>query len=320
MSENNNYPQSGQPYTQSGQPYPQSGQPYTQSGQPFPQSGQPYPQSGQAYPQSGQQPYPISGYVPEQDDHKKLGIVAIVSIICVLVVALIAVLIITLHNTGNTANTMNGQFMPPPPPPMGMDMMDYTAYAKYETEVRKLVIDDQEISLPQYMLNINDLSFISIQDFANVFGYETVLDMRNRQTTVSKGDKSAVFSSGIATVYVTDGENSKEIAMADKPMMFTNNQVYVPLSSMKDVFNFESIDWDGDTKTVSIKTDGVTLPENVVVEKSEANVVTMDPNMMPPPPGGMPQGEMPQGEMLQGGMPQGEMPQGGMPQGQPPQQ
>jgi hypothetical protein len=257
----------------------------------------------------------MSGYVAPQPEKKEknVGIVIIISVIVILVVAIIGVLVVMMMK--NNANTDPG-FMTPPPPMGGpMDMLDYSAYQVYETEVRKLVVDEQEISLPQKMLNINDLSYISVQDFANVFGYDTVFDMRNKQTTVSKGETSIVFSNGIATVMITENGTSREIPMDDKPMLFTNNQTYIPLKATKEIFNFKSIDWDEDTKTVKITTDGITVPVTTNVEKTDANVVTIDPNSMPTPPGGD-GGMPPQGEMPQGGMPQDGAAPGGMPPGQ----
>ncbi len=293
-------------------PYPQSGmQP------PYPQSGMqpPYPQSGMQppYPQSGMQPpYPQTGLQPPYPDTDVTGKkkastlqVAVIAIVAVAIVGLAAFLIVYLQNQNQQ------QFFPPPPPPgvdpgmmMNQGLLDYSAYSQYEREARKLVIDGEEISLPQTMLNINDLSYISLQDFSNIFGFETVLDLGNKQATITKGDKKVTFSNGIASAILVEGDDSGEIPLLDKPMLFTNGQTYIPLRSMKSVFNFESVEWDQEEQTIIITTDGVTVPVTTEVEQTLANVT------VGPPPGGPP----PDG---QGGQP----PQGGqMPQdGQPPQ-
>lgn len=144
-----------------------------------------------------------------------------------------------------------------------VDLMNYSSYAAYETNVRKLVVDNEEINLPQHMLNLNDYTYISLESFADVFGYKMTFDEHNRQAIVTGTDgKEVVFSQGLDSIIIKHGDDQKTEPLLTSPLLFTDGQVYVPLKSMDRVFDFKKIEWDNSSDTVNITTDGKTVVVN----------------------------------------------------------
>lgn len=140
-------------------------------------------------------------------------------------------------------------------------MMDYSAYEDYEISVRKLSVDGEIISLPQIMLNVDDYTFIAVDDLAAVFDFDTEFDKQNKQTKVvnNSNNREVIFSYDIETAKVKDGdEKLPEVKMVHAPLFFTNGQTYIPIISAQSVFGFESVDWDEATNTVTIITGGIT--------------------------------------------------------------
>ncbi len=272
-----------------------------QNVQQIPNSGYPYsgyPNSG--YPNSG---FPGSGYIVNEKK-KSLAVPIAIAAGVVVIVAVIAVLFLMRNNNQMGMAGFGG---PPPGPPPGMNMLDYSSYSQYEVDVRNLVVDGENISLPQKMLNVNNYSYVSVQDFANVFGFNTVFDMQNSQTVVSKDDIKATISNGMQNIVIMKGVDKIDVMMESQPLMFSNNQTYIPLRSFALIFDLQSIDWDEKTQTINVVTNSIKAV-NTSVAQSVPNVATMNPNQMPP--GGAP----PQG----GGY--GAPPQQGGGYGAPPQQ
>ena len=241
-------------------------------------------QAGQTgYSESEQPMYIVSGYPysVQQETSGGKGKVALIAGIAALIVVLAVVLIVLMSgNQGALGGQGNG--MPPgpgpgpqPAPASTMENgLDYSSYTQYEKEDTVLTVDGEAITLPRNMLYFDDVHFVSIQDFAAIFGYETVVDIGNRQTIISKDTVSVTFTNEFKTVVVKEnGEVTRKAVMLREPMIFSNNQVYVPLRSMDEVFGFQSVEWNQDTDTIEIVTDGNTVAVTTTVESSEATVL-----------------------------------------------
>lgn len=137
----------------------------------------------------------------------------------------------------------------------GNNLRDYQAYVSYEVPVRQLEVDGAIIDLPQRMLNINDSSYIEIENFANVLGYESETDVDNQQVIVTLGDRSITFTDGNESAIVRTGSRTTTERMSDKPLMFHQEGMYVPLRSMQSLFGLEMVDWDEATSTVIVETE-----------------------------------------------------------------
>ena len=136
----------------------------------------------------------------------------------------------------------------------GNNLRDYAAYENFEVPVRQLEVDGVTVDLPQRMLDINDLSYIAIEDFADVFGYETKEDADNQQVTVTSGDRSVTFTDGTDKAVVRNGNKTTTESISDKALMFLEEGMYVPLRAMQNIFGLKEVDWDADNNVVSITT------------------------------------------------------------------
>ena len=217
MNENNNR-QTQYPYSQQPQ-YPYSQQPQ-------------YPNS-QQYPQSQQ-------YTPPEPQKKGLAVwqVAVIMGGAIFLLIIIFVLLVTVRHQQAYGNNLRS----------------YEAYENYEVPVVKLQVDGQFVDLPQSMLDINDLSYIEIGSFADVFGYKTKSDADNQQVTVSIGDRSVTFTDGNDSAIVREGNKTTTEKMNDKALMFIEEGMYVPLRSMQRLFGLKSVDWDEDANIVVVTT------------------------------------------------------------------
>ncbi len=214
--------------------YPYSQQPPQQ----YPYSQQQPPQQPYPYSQQPPQQYPPQ-YMPPQPEKKgslKIWQVAAIMGGIIFFLIIIFVLVVQLAH------------------PSQSNVKDYSAYAQYEVPVRQLEVDGDIVDLPQRMLDVNDLSYIAIEDFADVFDYTTETDAKNQQATVSMGSRSVTFTNGNIKANVMDGDKSTMVTMLDEPLMFENEGMYVPLRSMQEIFNFEQVDWDEANNTVIVLT------------------------------------------------------------------
>ena len=231
-----------EPNNQQQPQYPNSQQPYPYSQQPqYPNSQQMYPNSQQPYPNSQQ--YPYSQYQYPGPQKKGLAIWQVAAIMggIIFFLIIIFILLVTVRHQQSNSHSNN--------------LRDYSAYESYEVPVRKLEVDGVAVSLPQRMLDINGFSYIAIENFADVLGYETKNDEDNQQTTVSLGSTSITFTDGIDKAIIKNGNKTTTETLDDRSLMFEEEGMYVPLRSMQTIFDLKEVNWDEDDNTVVIVTD-----------------------------------------------------------------
>jgi len=127
-------------------------------------------------------------------------------------------------------------------------------------------VDGQYVSFPDQKPYIDsaDRTMVPVRAPMEKMGCTVDWNANTRQATITKGDKTAVFTIGKNT-YAVNGQSKT----MDTKAVITNNRTAFPIRFAAEAMG-ATVGWDADTRTVLIDTKGVT------VEKPEWKIIRRD--------------------------------------------
>lgn len=162
---------------------------------------------------------------------------------------------------------------------MAMTAMSVNAAAEEESypEV-SVVIDGAALESDQPAVIINDRTMVPIRAIGEALGVDFEWDGETKTVTFSQGDVSAALVIGETTLTVTAAGVSAEVEL-DSPAVIVNERTLVPVRFISENFGAE-VDWDSDTKTVTItpaaEEEEEVVEEVVEEEEEEAEEIDAD--------------------------------------------
>jgi hypothetical protein len=127
-------------------------------------------------------------------------------------------------------------------------------------------VDGQYVSFPDQKPYIDSANrtMVPVRAPMEKMGCTVEWNDKTRQATITKGDKTAVFTIGKNT-YTVNGQSKT----MDTKAVITNNRTAFPIRFAAEAMG-ATVDWDANTYTVLINTKGVS------VEKPEWNIIRRD--------------------------------------------
>ncbi|MCD8158787.1 MAG: copper amine oxidase N-terminal domain-containing protein [Clostridiales bacterium] len=138
---------------------------------------------------------------------------------------------------------------------MAVSAFTMNSYADDEYTEVSVVIDGGELEIAegdQPAVIVDSRTMVPVRAIADALGVEVAWDGETKTATFDKGDASVDLTIGETTVKVTAGEVETEQEI-DVAAVIINERTMVPARFVSEFFSAD-VDWNEDTKTVTIST------------------------------------------------------------------
>ncbi len=128
-----------------------------------------------------------------------------------------------------------------------------------------VIVNGEELETDQSAVIIDSRTMVPIRAIGQALEIGVEWDANTKTVTFDKDDLNVVLTVGAPSLTLTKGEAEPETIDIDSPAVIINGRTMVPVRFVSDAFGAD-VDWDADTKTVSV----TQAEEEAVEETTEA--------------------------------------------------
>lgn len=130
----------------------------------------------------------------------------------------------------------------------------------------KVILDGNELSFDVSPQIINDRTMVPLRSIFEALGASVDWDQDTQTVTSTKNDITVKLTIDSSTMYVN--ENAVTL---DSPACIVEERTLVPVRAISEAYN-TTVDWEGDTRTVTISTDGTVITPVISYENILPNI------------------------------------------------